>query len=95
MSDFLFQLQYNIKNIINNISKKYNLPKKDLIKEFYPKVLSEQMILKLNEVNKNIHEKKDSKLIYVQDRKGNKYVIVDSKSDVIFNQVYTAIKFSS
>jgi hypothetical protein len=95
MDFFLLQLQYNIRIIINNISKKYNISKKELLNEFYPKSLNSD----LQHVIKNCYKKKyelDSfshiNSIYFIDKQGDKYLLVDSNTVVNYNKLYTAIK---
>ena len=91
MDFFLLQLQYNVKIIINNIGEKYNLSKKILLNEFYPKNLD--LDLKKYMINNNnliISQQINTK--YFKDKNGNNYIIVDSSPIIAYGSEYTAIK---
>ena len=95
MDYFLLQLQYNIKLTINNIVKKYNLSKKDLLYEYYPKNLNNNLKKSLKEYLKNKKTLNISHHIntkYFKDNCGNKYLIVDSNPIITYGCEYTAIK---
>lgn len=95
MDIFLLQLQYNIRIIINNISKNYNISKKELLKEFYPKKINSNTLQVINYYLKKKYDFDDSLHInnkYFIDKQGGKYFIVDSNRVINYNKIYTAIK---
>jgi len=89
MNIFLLQLRYNIRLLINNICKKYNLNKKDLLSEFLPTKLPEY-------IQKNIQENSQIMLENINyslftDKKDHKYIIINSET-IKMNNIYEAIK---
>ena len=94
MNVFFLQYQYNISLIISNISKKYKIPKKNLLKEFYPNKIDERLKTILQKYDNKISQDTKSNIIQkiFLDKDNNKYVIVDSNTNIQYENIYTAIR---
>ena len=97
MDFFLYQLQYNIQIIIGNISKKYSIDKA-LLSEFYPEKiqtsLKKRIYNYLKPISNDLKKKLKNNNNLFMDEYGNKYIIVDSNTDIKYNSIYTAIKIN-
>ena len=97
MNYFLTQYQYNLEILLNNVSKKYNINKKELFGKFYPKNIPIKLKNKIKEIiNKKLCLYNDTpgEIInsnYFLDKNNNLYFIVNS-GHFKYNNFYDAIK---
>ena len=93
MNFFFQQYQYNLSIMLDNISKKINIPMNDLYNKYLTKKISNDIKIKI----KNIQNIKNNRKKIIkhknnlfEDKNGNIYYIINSHFK--FGNIYDAIK---